>query len=154
MSDETAAQLADGHFNMAAQIFQGARASGMGLLRPLFQPAIGGTLALDPRLMAEEPEKGKVGIGFVLKHLLQVEFDIGLTGQALSIPQKTQNQSVGDDTPEMFWRVIQQFLYKAMRTGLPLSPVPSHTMIQAGSIADQMDGDTLLSMGDCITALT
>ena len=76
-----------------------------------------GSLGLDARLVAEQPEQGEVGVDLARHHRFEVELDKGLAGQAGVVAQDAQAQAVGDEPPEMLVGAVEELLDQAVRAG-------------------------------------
>ena len=63
-----------------------------GLLRPALEPALVRALALEARLVADEPEEDEVGVGLAVQHRLEVELDVGLAGERGVVAEQAQRR--------------------------------------------------------------
>ena len=68
MREEAAAERSDGGLDSAPQAIERARALIARLLDPALEPALGGPLGLDARLVADEPEQREVRIDLAVHH--------------------------------------------------------------------------------------
>ncbi len=97
-----------------AKLVEGARPLFLGGLRPLLEPAFGGSFRLDPRLVAQEPEQREVGVDLAGHHGFEVEFDKGLASQARVVAQDSQAAAVGEKAPEVIVGLVEELLDQAV----------------------------------------
>ena len=93
----------------------------LGGLRPLLQPALGRAFGFDPRLVAQQPEQGEVGVDLAVHHRFEVELHVRLAGQAGVVAEDPQPAAVGQEAPEVVVRPVQELLDQAVRAG-PAGP--------------------------------
>jgi len=139
VGEETGAQRTDGFLHAFAQALKGARALLAGLLGPLLQPTQGGTLALDPGLMAQEPEQAKVRVQLAVHHGGEVELHVGLTGKTDVVSENPQLEPVGDEGPEVVVGAVEELLHQSVGAGLGGADLTGSTLIQLETGADEVD---------------
>ena len=117
MFEEAVAQAAQGVGDAVAQIGQGALAGLVSLAPPDFHDAAGGLAAagrLQARGVGQEPQRGKVGVEFLLEDELEVGFDRGAPGEAGVVAQDAQLRAVGDDAPQAAVLSVEVLLHQAV----------------------------------------
>ncbi|MCC6129686.1 MAG: hypothetical protein IT186_07130 [Acidobacteria bacterium] len=152
MGEETLAESADRFLDATTKLVKGTDALFAGDLGPLLQPTGGGLLALEARLMAEQPQHAEVGEGIALHHGFDVELDVGLAGEALVVTQQPQAQAVGDDSPEVFLGAVEEFLNEGVGGGLGRAGNAGCAAIDQDLVTDQVNGQMIVEMGDGVFA--
>src|SRR6266568_4940027 len=150
MSQEATTQSRDGFLDAVTQLFERTGALLVGGMRPLLQPALGGSFGLHSRLVTEQPQQDKVGIDFAVHHRFKVELNVGLACEAHIVTQDTQLQSIRNDAPHMAFRAVQEFLHKAMRAAACCPGGTSHEVVEIDLETDKVDRCILPAMRDSI----
>ena len=148
MGEEARAEGADAHLDSLAQVLQGAGALLAGLLGPPLQPALLGALALDPGLMAQQPEQAEVRVQLAVHHGGEVELDVGLAGQADVVAKDAQLEPVGEEGPEVVVGAVQELLHQAMGAGLGGARLARSALVEIQTGANQVDRCVTPQVGD------
>jgi hypothetical protein len=83
-------------------------------LRPLLEPALLRLLGFHTALVAEEPEESEVGVDLAVHHPGEVDFDVGLAGEALVVAEDAELEAVRDEAPEVAFVAVQELLEEAV----------------------------------------
>lgn len=110
VGEEAAPESRDRRLDPVAQAIEGARPLLPGRPRPALEPALPGLLALDARLVGEEPEEDEVGVDLALHHGLEVELDEGLASEARVVAEEAQPEAVRDEPPHVLRAPGQKLL--------------------------------------------
>lgn len=124
---------------------------GLGGLRPAFEPARTVGPRFDPRLVADQPEQGKIGVELAIKHGFEVELKVRLAGEAHGIAQDAQPQAIGDEAPLPCVTAVEGFLEQAMRAGFGSAGDAGLAAVEIDAAADEVDGGLAPEMGDRVT---
>ena len=115
VGEEAAAEGLDRLLDALAQRVERAGAVLVGGPGPALEPALLGSVGLDARLVADEPQQHEVGVDLAGEHRLEVELDVRLAGERDAVAQHAQHEPVGDDPPQPLGRAVEQLLHEAVR---------------------------------------
>src|SRR5687767_15110572 len=101
MSQEALAECLDRRLDARVQAFEGARPLVTSGYYPALEPAFGGMLGLDARLVADEPQEREVRIDLALHHRFQVELNVRLARERRVVAETAKLESVADETPQI-----------------------------------------------------
>jgi hypothetical protein len=115
MGEEAVTKRDERFLDAAPQVLASARALFPTRVAPNFEGTLGGRLAFstEPRLVAEEPKRSKVGVSLLDEDALEVGFDPRGAREARVVAHDAQRGAVGGDAPERAFLRIQVLLRKA-----------------------------------------
>ena len=101
MGEEALPQGDERILDATAQVFAGARTLFAAGIAPHFERAFGDRLALaaEARLVAEQPERGEVGVALFREDALEVRLDPRGAREARVVADDAQRDAVADDAP-------------------------------------------------------
>ena len=89
--------------------------------------------------MAAQPQQREVLECLLGEDRLDVELDVGLTGERDVVAQQSQRQAVGDNAPEPLGRAVEEFLHEAVGRLLGGAVNVRGAAIQRYAGPDEMD---------------
>ena len=155
VAGEARAQGFERALDAAAQLPERPRALAVRLAGPSLQPAgLGpgqpaiGWAAVGWAAVARgeaggvghEPEQHEVGVDLAREHRLEIEFEPGLTGEGLVVPQDAQAEAVRDDGPQVGVAAVQEFLHQPVRVGGRRAALSGGAAVEREAAAEEVDG--------------
>ena len=147
---EALSQCLNGRRYVAAQGIECRHGGILGIPAPSFQPALfrGHVVRMNTGLMGAQPEQGKLAERLFLENAFEIEFYVGLPGQACIVTQYAEKQAVGDKTPQVSVRAVEEFLHKGVRALSGRSGDTSLFAVQGHIAAHKMDGRFVPEVGN------
>ncbi len=139
VSQEPRAEALDGGLDAVSELVEGAYAVASTGLGPALEPAFLGDLGLDAAAVTHEPQQQEVAVLLAVHDGLQVELQVGLSGEAVVVAEDPETQAVADKAPQVVVGTVEEVLYEPVR-GRPRSA--GHTLlaaIQVDAGAEQVD---------------
>ena len=143
VAGEARAQDFEGAFDTAAQLPERPRALTVRLAGPSFQPAGLGPAALargEARGVGHEPEQHEIGVDLAREHRFEIEFEPGLAGEGLVVPQDAKAEAVRDDGPQVGVAAVEEFLYQPVRIRGRRAALSGGAAVQREAAAEEVDG--------------
>ena len=143
VAGEARAQDFERAFDTAAQLPERPRALTVRLAGPSFQPAGLGPVALarsEARGVGHEPEQHEIGVDLAREHRFEIEFEPGLAGEGLVVPQDAQAEAVRDDGPQVGVAAVEEFLHQPVRVGGRRAALSGGAAVQREAAAEEVDG--------------
>ncbi|MDA8063565.1 MAG: hypothetical protein M0T80_14260, partial [Actinomycetota bacterium] len=141
MRQESAAEGGDGPFEAGAEPIECSHALLAGLLDPPLEPAVCWLVGFEAALVAGHPQDGEVSEDLVREHRLEVELDVGGSGQAGVVPKEPEAPAVGEDCPEVVLGAVEELLGHGERRRAGRAGDASGAAVELDVGAEEVDGD-------------
>ena len=148
MLDESGSQLAQGFCDGNAEGFPDALACLVRLAAPVLDDTAGGlaVAGLEATGVSGEPECGKIGEEILGEDLIEIDLQVGGSGDADVVPEDAQLGPVGYHAPEGAVGGVEVFLHQVVgRTAATLLAEAGIGLVQIVPVGDQQEGDGALT---------
>ncbi|MEX2309820.1 MAG: hypothetical protein WD738_19775 [Pirellulales bacterium] len=153
MTNEAAAQGFDGIADADSQVVQDPRPLLACQLAPLLQPTIFRLVGFDSRLMAQEPEQGKIRVDLAFHHRFEVKLYEGLPGERDVVSQDAELQAVRQECPNVFVALIEKLLHHRVRACRRRPAGSLRATVERQLTANQMNRRVVVATLDCVAPL-